>query len=187
MLHFVLGGARSGKSRFAEEQAAKYEAAGKTVIYVATASRSFIDENGHEQIDKEMAQRIEHHLSQRPSHWKTVECSFELADCLQQYNSDEYCILVDCLTLWFLNTLQELNGTSCEIEQQQNKLLTLLKGYQADLLLVSNEVGLGIVPLGELSRRYVDGLGRLHQRVASQADKVSFMVAGLEMKLKPLS
>lgn len=180
MLHFVLGGARSGKSRFAEVLAADFESKGRTVIYMATANQSYVDENGEKQLDKEMLQRIEHHLSQRPDHWQTVECPLQLAECLNGFNSKEYCILVDCLTLWFLNSLQMSEAS----EQQILSLLATLKTHHAELILVSNEVGLGVVPLGELSRQYVDGLGRLHQQVAQLADQVSFLVAGIEMKLK---
>ena len=180
LLHFVLGGARSGKSRFAENLAAGFEEKGRTVIYLATANRTFQDEKGESQLDKEMAQRVEHHLSQRPDHWQTVECPLELSECLNRYNSHEYCILVDCLTLWFLNTLQSRTDT----DNAEQALLEVMQAHRAELILVSNEVGLGIVPLGELSRRYVDGLGRLHQKVAEQADKVSFLVAGIETKLK---
>lgn len=180
MLHFVLGGARSGKSRFAEALASDFERDGKTVIYVATANRTFEDENGQSQFDPEMAQRIEHHLSQRPDHWQTVECPLKLSHCLEQLNHSNHCVLVDCLTLWYLNTLQENPDNSSE----ESSFLATLKSHKANLVVVSNEVGLGVVPLGALSRNYVDGLGRLHQKVAAIADSVSFLVAGIEMKLK---
>ncbi|MEA3405958.1 MAG: bifunctional adenosylcobinamide kinase/adenosylcobinamide-phosphate guanylyltransferase [Pseudomonadota bacterium] len=179
MLHFVLGGARSGKSRFAENLAKQQEKQGKTVYYVATAKVSRIDEKGRSTLDQEMQQRIEMHQSDRPSHWQTIETPIELSQTLQSLDDAQHCILVDCLTLWTLNLLEK----DSLIEQKQS-LLTCVADLSADVILVSNEVGMGIVPLGELTRQYVDELGWLHQEIATLSDDMTFMVAGQPMPLK---
>lgn len=196
MIHFVLGGARSGKSRFAENLAADYEQQGQEVVYIATAAKHFEAEDGSLKMDVEMQQRIEHHLSQRPPHWLTVECPQTLANCLQTYDDSKYCILVDCLTLWTLNVLPDAQLTQSEkeaagnserlakVETFQQAFLQQLKAQKSNVILVSNEIGLGVMPLGQLTRSYVDELGRLHQSVSQLADDVTFMVAGLPMSLK---
>ncbi|MEA1990081.1 MAG: bifunctional adenosylcobinamide kinase/adenosylcobinamide-phosphate guanylyltransferase [Pseudomonadota bacterium] len=179
MLHFVLGGARSGKSQFAENLAKQSEKQGKQVFYVATAQRHYQDEQGQTVLDKEMLQRIEIHQSDRPSHWQTIETSIRLSQTLQNLDSPQACILVDCLTLWTLNLM---DSDSLDLEKQ--KLMACLPTLSAEVILVSNEVGLGIVPLGEFSRQYVDELGWLHQAVAEQAQRMTFMVAGQPLSLK---
>lgn len=180
MLHFVLGGARSGKSRFAENLAQLREAEGKQVFYVATATSELKDEQGEISVDLEMQQRIEKHQTDRPSHWQTVETAVNLAQTLNELDDKQHCILVDCLTLWTLNLLQE----QCLSEQKQ-ALLDCLPTLSAEVILVSNELGMGVVPLGELSRQFVDELGWLHQEIAELADQVTFMVAGQPMQVKP--
>ncbi|HHS99874.1 MAG TPA: bifunctional adenosylcobinamide kinase/adenosylcobinamide-phosphate guanylyltransferase, partial [Thiomicrospira sp.] len=173
MLHFVLGGARSGKSRFAENLAKQQERLGKTIYYVATAKVSHIDETGQSTVDQEMLQRIEIHQSDRPSHWQTIETPVYLSQTLKQLDSAQNCILVDCLTLWTLNLLEK----EC-LQQEKQALMTSLANLSAEVIIVSNEVGMGIVPLGEFTRQYVDELGWLHQDIARIADNMTFMVAG---------
>lgn len=167
MKALILGGARSGKSRHAESLA--LAATDKTVFYVATGWAG----------DAEMQARIKHHQAQRPPHWQTVEEPVFLARTLQQLNSPDNFILVDCLTLWVSNCL----GENC-FEQQQRELLDCIQSLDADIALVSNEVGSGVVPLGQLSREFVDNSGRLHQQLATFCDSVTLVVAGLPLYLK---
>jgi adenosylcobinamide kinase/adenosylcobinamide-phosphate guanylyltransferase len=167
-LELILGGARSGKSRFAEQRALQ---SGLEVIYIATATAG----------DAEMATRIAHHQQHRPQHWQTVETPVYLAEAFQTYVHPQTCLLVDCLTLWLNNCL--FDKTVCWETQRQLFLAQIveLPGHQ---ILVSNEVGQGIVPLGAESRQFVDESGRLHQALATLADRVFFVVAGLPQVLK---
>lgn len=171
MIYFILGGARSGKSRHAEQLAKDYEQQGKRIIYVATAGR----------FDDEMAKRIEHHQNHRPKHWQTIEEQYDLAKIFAQYNDEQSVILVDCLTLWLSNLLCQENE---QFQIHKNEFLNELQKTRATVILVSNETGLGVVPMGELTRRFVDESGWLHQTIAQMADKVVFCVAGLPMVLK---
>ncbi|MBP9788694.1 MAG: bifunctional adenosylcobinamide kinase/adenosylcobinamide-phosphate guanylyltransferase [Acinetobacter sp.] len=169
MLQLILGGARSGKSRLAEQTAKEQ---GVTVVYVATAQA----------LDQEMQQRIKHHQQQRPDDWQLCEEPIFLADQLLQLDQDNQVILVDCLTLWLTNLLLSDNA---ELQQQQtDKFLNLLPQLKSHIILVSNETGLGVVPMGEISRRFVDEAGRLHQALGQLANKVVFCVAGFPMILK---
>ncbi|RSO36057.1 bifunctional adenosylcobinamide kinase/adenosylcobinamide-phosphate guanylyltransferase [Acinetobacter lactucae] len=169
MLHLILGGARSGKSRLAEQTAISMQL---PVTYVATAQA----------LDPEMQSRIAHHQNQRPAHWSLVEEPLLLAKALQKIDSPNQIILVDCLTLWLSNLLllddQSVQQRECE------QLLKVLPTLESEIILVSNETGLGVVPLGEISRRFVDEAGRLHQALGQIADKVVFCVAGFPMILK---
>ncbi|USZ14212.1 bifunctional adenosylcobinamide kinase/adenosylcobinamide-phosphate guanylyltransferase [Moraxella sp. FZFQ2102] len=171
MIYFTLGGARSGKSRHAEQLAKDYEQQGKRIIYVATAGR----------FDDEMVKRIEHHKQSRPTHWHTIEEQYDLAKIFAQYNDEQTVILVDCLTLWLSNLLCQEDG---QFQTYKNEFLNELQTSKATVILVSNETGLGVVPMGELTRRFVDESGFLHQTIAQMADKVVFCVAGLPMVLK---
>ena len=169
MLTLILGGARSGKSGFAQRQA---EASGLTVCYVATAEAG----------DAEMAERIARHRAERPGHWLTREESlhpevvFGAADC----------IVLDCLTLWLTNWLcrDDVDGYA----GARAALLAAARDAAGDsarrLILVANEVGLGVIPMGELSRRFIDEAGWLNQALAALADEVVFMAAGLPLYLK---
>ncbi|MBD2859763.1 bifunctional adenosylcobinamide kinase/adenosylcobinamide-phosphate guanylyltransferase [Spongiibacter sp. KMU-158] len=169
MLELYLGGARSGKSRLAEQRALQ---SGLEKIYIATAAAG----------DAEMTARIAHHQLQREGQtWLTVESPLALAETLKHYASSGRCLLVDCLTLWLSNALFAEN----EVWQRESEdLLTLLPELSGHIILVSNEVGQGIVPLGEINRRFVDESGRLHQRIAAIADRVVFVTAGIEQVLK---
>lgn len=168
MKHLVLGGARSGKSRFAEQSA---QASGKTLVYIATAQA----------LDDEMQQRISHHQQQRATGWLTVEEPLALAATLQAQATANTCILVDCLTLWLTNLLLAGNAV---FERERAALLASLPSLPGDLLLVSNEVGMGIVAADPLSRRFVDEAGRLHQALAQACDRVTLVAAGLPLTLK---
>ncbi len=172
MIQFILGGARSGKSRYAEQLAKAYEQQGKHIIYVATAGR----------FDDEMVQRIEHHQQNRPKHWQTIEEQYDLAKIFAQYNDEQSVILLDCLTLWLSNLL--CLDDDGQFQTYKNEFLNELQVTCATVILVSNETGLGVVPMGRVTRRFVDESGWLHQTIAQIADKVVFCVAGLPMVLK---
>ena len=167
MKQFVFGGARSGKSRLAEQLT---QACGQNIVYIATADAA--------QNDSEMDQRIAHHQQQRPKHWQTIEAPLELASALTQAKDCDG-IMIDCLTLWLSNCLHAGNWP-----QQRKDFLTALKNFSGNIIIVSNEVGMGIVPLGELSRQYVDESGFLHQAVAQCCERVIFTAAGLPLVMK---
>lgn len=169
MLQLILGGARSGKSRLAEKIA---KDTGLTVTYVATAQT----------LDEEMQQRIHHHQQQRPADWHLCEEPILLADQLQLLDQENHVILVDCLTLWLTNLLLSDDIALQQIETE--KLLNVLPKLKSHIILVSNETGLGVVPMGEISRRFVDEAGRLHQALGQIANTMMFCVAGFPMILK---
>ena len=169
MMQLILGGARSGKSRLAEQIA---KDSNLNVTYIATAQA----------FDHEMQARIDHHQAQRPGHWTVIEEPLYLADCLIELDQPNQVILVDCLTLWMSNLLMHENA---ELQMQQcQKLLDIIPILQAEVILVSNETGLGVIPIGEISRKFVDESGRLHQQLGQIAEKVIFCVAGFPMMLK---
>ena len=169
MKQLILGGARSGKSHYAQQQA---ELSDRKVTYIATAHGG----------DDEMRERIKLHQQQRPDHWSLVEEQIALADVLQQQDNKQHCLLVDCLTLWLSNLLCHEDAEL--FQRERDKLLDLMPSLQSDVILVSNEVGQGIVPMGELNRRFVDEAGRLHQSLAQLCDRVIWVVAGLPQILK---
>jgi len=169
MLELILGGARSGKSRFAERLAAD---SGLAVTYIATS----------QPLDGEMTERIAHHRERRPAHWTLVEEPLQLVRVLREQAAANRCLLVDCLTLWLTNLL--MLDDAARLAEERDTLLECLVELPGRIILVSNETGLGVVPLGELTRRYVDEAGWLHQAVAERVQRVTFMVAGLPMTLK---
>ncbi|MFC2974502.1 bifunctional adenosylcobinamide kinase/adenosylcobinamide-phosphate guanylyltransferase [Azotobacter bryophylli] len=169
MLELILGGARSGKSRLAERLARE---SGLAVCYVATSQA----------LDDEMAERIAQHRARRPAEWALVEEPLALARVLREQAAPGRCLLVDCLTLWLTNLL--LADDPQRLAQEREALLECLAELPGRVILVSNETGLGVVPLGELSRRYVDEAGWLHQALAERCRRVLFCVAGLPMTLK---
>lgn len=169
MRELILGGARSGKSRLAERLASE---SGLAVTYIATSQA----------LDGEMNTRIQHHRERRPAHWGLIEEPLELARVLREQAAAERCLLVDCLTLWLTNLL--LLDDPARLQTEREALLDALLELPGRLILVSNETGLGVVPLGELTRRYVDEAGWLHQALAERCERVVFTVAGLPMLLK---
>lgn len=168
-MQLILGGARSGKSRLAEQVAQQLA---QPVVYVATAQA----------LDGEMQARIQHHQQQRPEDWWLCEEPIYLAEQLLKLDRPNQTILVDCLTLWMSNLLMH---TDPDLQVQEcQKLLDVVGSLQSELILVSNETGLGVVPMGQISRRFVDETGRLHQQLGQIATKVVFCVAGFPMILK---
>ena len=169
MLELILGGARSGKSRLAEKLAGE---SGLAVTYIATSQA----------LDGEMSARIQQHRARRPEHWALVEEPLALAQVLGELAAPQRCLLVDCLTLWLTNLL--MLDDEARLAAERDALLACLEELPGRIILVSNETGLGVVPMGELSRRYVDEAGWLHQALAVQCQRVVFTVAGLPMVLK---
>ena len=165
MIELVIGGARSGKSAHAERQALD---SGLRVIYLATAQA----------FDAEMAERIAHHRARRPAGWRSVEEPLALAAALAREAAPEACVLVDCLTLWLSNVLL------AERQGEIGRLLAVLPTLPGRIVLVSNEVGWSIVPENALARRFRDEQGRLNQRVAALAGRVTLVAAGLPLVLK---
>ncbi|HLN08756.1 MAG TPA: bifunctional adenosylcobinamide kinase/adenosylcobinamide-phosphate guanylyltransferase [Xanthobacteraceae bacterium] len=164
-LTLVLGGARSGKSRHAEDLVTGWP---PPWIYVATAQA----------LDDEMAQRIAAHRARRDQDWRTVEASHDLARAI-----DEACgapALVDCLTLWLTNLML----ADADLETEISRLEDTLGRARGPVVLVANEVGLGIVPDNALARQFRDAAGRLNQRIAARANRVVMMVAGLPLEVK---
>ncbi len=171
MLELILGGARSGKSSLAEQRAIE---SGLEVCYVATA----------EGRDNEMAARIAHHQERRPAHWHTIEEPIALATILRRESRTGRLILLDCLTLWLSNLLACEEPDEARFAREREDLLITLPSLPGHIILVSNELGMGIVPLGELSRRFVDEAGWLNQAVAKHCQRVTFVAAGLPLILK---
>lgn len=169
MRELILGGVRSGKSRLAEQHA---EASGLDVVYVATAQVR----------DAEMQQRIAHHQARRPAHWQVLEAGHNLAQVLQQQAGAGRCVLVDCVTLWLTQLLCDLN--EAELRREVEALLAVLPTLPGQIILVSNETNMGIVPMGELSRRYCDEAGRLHQQLGAICERVILTVAGMPLTVK---
>jgi adenosylcobinamide kinase/adenosylcobinamide-phosphate guanylyltransferase len=169
MRSLILGGARSGKSALAERIATE---TARDVVYIATAER----------LDDEMSRRIEHHRARRPARWTSIEEPLELARVLREHAREDRCVLVDCLSLWLSNLLG--HADAARFEHERDALLATLPDVPGEIVLVSNEVGLGVVPLGELTRRFVDEAGRLHQALALQCERVVFVAAGLPFALK---
>jgi adenosylcobinamide kinase/adenosylcobinamide-phosphate guanylyltransferase len=165
---FALGGARSGKSAFAERQARAADAT--ELVYIATAQA----------YDDEMRDRIERHRLDRGPGWITIEAPFGLEDALREADAPGRAIVVDCLTLWLSNLMLD----DIDPEPRAGALASLLPSLTARVALVSNEVGYGIVPENALARAFRDAQGRLNQRVAAAADAVVLVAAGLPLELK---
>lgn len=181
MKELILGGARSGKSLLAEKRAAE---SGLRVLYLATA----------EARDGEMARRIAHHRERRPAEWGCAEETLHLAAKLQELAAADACVLVDCLTLWLSNLLfagqaarqaEAGEPVSCPLfDNEITALIELLPQLPGRIILVSNEVGWGIVPMHPISRLFADEQGRLNQQVAAACDQVTLVAAGLPLLLK---
>lgn len=176
MRHLIIGGARSGKSALAETLARK---AGLPVVYIATADPG----------DEEMAQRIAHHRARRPADWSTVEAPLDLAETLTAHAAPGRMVIVDCLTLWLSNLItgggaDEAKFDLAGFEKERRALLELLPVLPGETVLVTNEVGFGIVPMGRLARMFTDEAGRLNQEVAARCERVTLVVAGQAVILK---
>lgn len=176
MKQLILGGARSGKSHLAEKTAKQLSTTSQhSLHYVATALP----------FDQEMRERIAHHQKQRGGEWQEYECPLHLSELLTSFATTDV-VLVDCLTLWLNNWIFEL-GDECsneKLEAEIEKLIQVVRGSDATLIFVSNEVGMGIVPLGAVSRYFVDNAGRMNQKLASVCHRVTFVAAGLPLVLK---
>ena len=174
-LILILGGARSGKSTLAERMARR----GRRVLFVATA----------EARDQDMKSRIAAHRERRPPSWDTLEEPVDLVAALRPLVDGYDTVLLDCLTLWVSNLLlerQDRSGSGSRIQDSARELMDLIEETHATWILVSNEVGQGIVPSSALGRAYRDALGQVNQIAASRADKVYLMTAGLALELKSL-
>ena len=168
-LTLVLGGARSGKSRYAERLVL---ASDLEPVYLATA----------QPLDDELARRIAEHRSRRGAAWRTVEEPLDLPGALARHAAAPgRAVLVDCLTLWLTN----LMVAGRDVADETGRLLRGLDGLPAPVVLVSNEVGQGVVPANAMARAFVDSAGRLHRDLAARADAVTLLVAGLPLHLKP--
>ena len=167
---FITGGCRSGKSRYALDYANRHFS---KKLFLATS----------EALDEEMAQRIENHKKVRGPEWQTIEEPVEIVNKIKEYGEDGKVILIDCLTLWLYNLLMRW-GDDLRIIDETDKLTNIIKQNPASFILVSNEVGLGIVPADPLSRRYRDLLGAMNQRIAEALNTVIFMVSGIPLFLK---
>ena len=173
---FILGGARSGKSHFAQELA---QTMSKKVLFVATA----------EPLDKEMKERIEEHKKNRPTHWQTLEIPANLGREIKEHIKDAEVVIVDCLSLLLSNLLtRQGNNDYPDLEQRVEGeikgLIQCMEESKANFIIVSNEVGMGLVPDYPLGRIYRDLLGRINQLLARYTDEVYLMVAGIPLKLK---
>jgi adenosylcobinamide kinase/adenosylcobinamide-phosphate guanylyltransferase len=166
----VLGGARSGKSRYAQQLADQ----SRHVVFVATAKAS----------DEEMHAKIDRHREDRPKEWLTVEEPLDLPKVLAEQELESEVIVVDCLTIYAANLLEAEGDNNDAIEHRVAKLCEALRTAQCAVVLVSNEVGSGVVPAYPLGRRYRDLLGEINQKIARVADDVVLMVAGLPLALK---
>jgi adenosylcobinamide kinase/adenosylcobinamide-phosphate guanylyltransferase len=169
-LILILGGARSGKSIYAVELAKKF---GKKVVFVATAASC----------DEEMAKRIELHKKSRPKQWKQVEEGRDVSSILPALEGKYEVILIDCLGLLVSNLLAD-DLTDEEIERRIRQLVEDIEKIEVTVIIVSNEVGSGIVPMNALARRFRDMLGLSNQMIARKADEVIFMQAGISIKIK---
>lgn len=176
MKTLILGGARSGKSAYAEKLAT---VSGMPVTYLATAQI----------YDAEMSERIRLHQVRRPEHWTIVEEPFHLAAALKTHAASGHCVIVDCLTLWLAQWIcPDCNPPEDKTwADERAELLAVLPELQGKIILVSSEVGMGIVPLGEINRRFQDEQGRLNQELAACCDMVTFIAAGLPLTLKTFS
>ncbi|KIA81598.1 adenosylcobinamide kinase [Chromobacterium piscinae] len=171
MPHLITGGARSGKSRHAEDLARRH---GGPVCYLATA----------EVRDPEFARRVERHRAQRPAHWRVAEAGRGLAAAIVAHDAAGGLLLIDCLGMWLMRFFGEQGFDEAEYAVERDALLAALGVLKGEALLVSNEVGWGVVADDAETRRFVDELGRLNQLAASRCDRVTLVACGLPLTLK---
>lgn len=165
--HLILGGARSGKSRHAQSLAEAFDG---DLIFIATG----------EAHDDEMVERIERHRADRGPRWDTIEAPLALGDTIRTHAAADRLLLIDCLTLWVSNLMH----AGRDIGAATDDLIAAMGDARGPVILVSNEVGLGIVPDNAIARRFRDEAGRVNQAVAAAANEVSFVAAGLPLRLK---
>ncbi len=165
--HLILGGMRSGKSEFAEKI---IENSGCDPIYMATGQA----------FDKEMAQRIKIHQARRGAQWRCIESPLDVARELEKVNKPQQIILLDCLTMWLSNMM----SAEKNIVQETEQLISQLSVMRCSIILVSNEVGLGIIPDNALARKFGDAQGILNQKIGQVCAEVTFVAAGFPMRLK---
>lgn len=170
MIYLVLGGARSGKSGFAEKLASEQS---DNITYVATATAG----------DNEMRERIKHHQRSRPQDWLLIEEPFNLSKVVNENDFADKTLIIECMTLWLSNWL--CTNDSQGWDDERKAFIKALSNTKANIVIVSNEVGSGVIPLGELSRDFVDRAGWLNQTLANLADKAILVVAGCAINLKP--
>lgn len=177
----IIGGARSGKSRFAQEMALKL---GGPVLFVATAVAG----------DEEMRRRIEEHRRARPASWVTLEVATQAGNHIARAAGDASVVVVDCITLLVSNVLGQYGGDvehtdaaliEAEVDREIGELVACMERVSASFIMVANEVGLGLVPANPLGRLYRDLLGKVNQLLVQRADEVYLMVAGLPLRIKP--
>ncbi len=166
----ILGGARSGKSRYAQKLASEL----KRVAFIATARPS----------DSEMRRKIAQHRSERPASWETIEAPTDLANAIESRSTKATVIIIDCLTLYLDNVMHAKRGAVIEIERRLHQVCEAIRTSKSSVIVVSNEVGCGVVPAFRSGRRYRDLLGQLNQQIAEMADRVIFMVAGMALTVK---
>ena len=181
MRELIIGGARSGKSTLAEKRALE---SGLPVVYIATA----------QSLDSEMQRRIALHQARRPAEWGLVEAPLALPEAIRAHAADGRCLLVDCLTLWLSNLLfageaarqaEAGQAIDCRLFSEETRaLIETLPELPGQVIMVSNEVGCGVVPMHAVSRLFADEQGRLNQRVAAVCDRVTLVAAGLPLRLK---
>jgi len=166
----ILGGARSGKSRLAEQIASKT----KLVTFIATARPS----------DEELRRKIARHRAERPTSWETIEAPIGLAEAIASRNQRAGTIIIDCLTIYVHNVTNAHRGNLPKIEREFDRVCREIRSCRSSMIIVSNEVGCGVVPAFRSGRRYRDLLGRLNQKVAEISDQVVLMVAGIPLTVK---
>ena len=171
MKHLILGGVKSGKSRYAEQLADDWKTDHDgEVIYIATARH----------YDDEFGERIRHHQARRPADWQTIEAPLDIAAIIERYSGHNACLLLECLTLWLSNVLCD----ELALAPRTDALCQAIENYQGTLLMVGNETGLGIMPDNALARQFGDQAGLLQQRIAALSDEVVLCVAGLPLTVK---
>ncbi|WP_137008874.1 bifunctional adenosylcobinamide kinase/adenosylcobinamide-phosphate guanylyltransferase [Aquitalea aquatilis] len=172
MTHLISGGSRSGKSRYAEQLAVQH---GGPVTYIATA----------EVRDDEFAERVRQHRLQRPQHWHVLEAERGLAELVLGHDQEDGLLLVDCLGMWLMRFFRSDDQfDEMDFVQERQWLLEAIAAVQGQLLLVSNEIGWGVMPMSSVARRYGDLLGRLNQDIAARCQRVTLVACGLPLALK---
>lgn len=175
MKQLIIGGARSGKSRLAKAIAMDWQhVSDGNITLIVTANPDGID-------DSEMSKRIVHHQMNCPSSWNVVQASTDLAGAITQAQDDNTLIVIDCLTLWLANELREAQSTWTNAKTD---FMTSVIHCRCPLIMIGNEVGQGVVPMGNFNRTFVDELGWLHQHIGAISDSVTMCIAGLPMVLK---